>query len=63
MSHGPRVAYVDAWLDARNEEARTLLVACVHEGSVPRGLEFQFALPAIKDEAEMKQAFKEIWTP
>jgi hypothetical protein len=63
MSHGQRVAYVDAWRDVRDDQARTLLVACVHEGSVPRGLEFRFALPSIKNEDEMKQAFKELWTP
>jgi hypothetical protein len=63
MSHGPRVAYVDAWQHVRDEEAGTLLIACVHDGDVPRGLEFKFALPSIKDEDEMKQAMKEIWTP
>jgi hypothetical protein len=63
MSHGPRVAYVDAWQCIR-DEGQTLLVACVHTGDETEdGLQFDFALPAIKNADEMEQVLKEIWTP
>lgn len=59
MSYGPRMAYLDAWGDAR-DDGRTLLVTCVHEGQIDRYPDLDFADPSCDTEVEMKSLMQEL---
>lgn len=68
MSHGPALAYVDAWQAARDDRADTLLLACVHEGeydadeALIKQLMFPYADTSCDTAEEMLAVMRE-WAP
>ncbi len=57
-AHGPKMAYLHAW-DLAQQDGRTLLLANVHDGQLPRYLPFTFADPSCTSEAMMRDLMSE----